>query len=187
MSDDAFRRLYPGQSGFGVILVRMAPQDVEPVRRMLSDELAEYGASVRTTSSVLAGYLEIQNTYLSTFQLLGALGLMLGTMGLAVVLVRTVIERRAELALLGAVGFRRGALMRLVLSENATLLVVGLMLGTVCALVGVLPDLRESARQINFLSLGMTLIGVLVIGLIASSIAVALSARRVSPADLRGE
>jgi hypothetical protein len=50
----------------------------------------------------LAGFLEVQNTYLSTFQLLGALGLMLGTIGLAVVLVRTVIDSPRQGWLLSA-------------------------------------------------------------------------------------
>jgi putative ABC transport system permease protein len=187
MSEENFRGMFPANSGFGVLLVRAGPEDLDQVRRLLSDELAEYGASVRTTASVLEGYLQIQNTYLSTFQLLGALGLMLGTIGLAVVLVRTVIERKSELALLSAIGFARGARMRLVLAENALLLVSGLVLGAVCALIGVLPALRESARQLHFTSLGVTLVGVLVTGLCASGIAVVLSSGRIGPADLRSE
>jgi ABC-type antimicrobial peptide transport system permease subunit len=187
MSDEDFRRLYPGQSGFGVVLVRTGAQDVDQVRRLLSDELGEYGASVRTTASVLAGYLQIQNTYLSTFQLLGALGLMLGTIGLAVVLVRTVIERRSELALLAAIGFNKSARMRLVLAENVLLLGGGLLLGTICAMIGVLPALRQSARQINFIAIILTLGAVLLCGLLTSTVAVVLSSRRVTPADLRSE
>jgi ABC-type lipoprotein release transport system permease subunit len=187
MSEENFRELYPAQSGFGVVLVRTDPAETEQVRRVLAGELAEFGASVRTTASVLAGYMQIQNTYLSTFQLLGALGLMLGTVGLAVVLVRTVIERRSELALLAAIGFRGSARMRLVLAENVLLLVSGLALGTVCALIGVLPALRESARQVNFTSLALTLLAVLMVGLCASSVAVVLSSLRVGPSDLRHE
>ena len=54
----------------------------------------------------LAQFLAVQNTYLSTFQSLGALGLLLGTIGLAVVQLRSVLERRGELALMRAGGFR---------------------------------------------------------------------------------
>ena len=39
----------------------------------------------------------MENTYLSTFQTLGGLGLVLGTFGLAAVLLRNVLERRREL------------------------------------------------------------------------------------------
>ena len=61
----------------------------------------------------------MQNTYLSTFQSLGGLGLLLGTLGLAAVQLRNVLERRGELALLRAAGFRRRTLAALVLLENA--------------------------------------------------------------------
>jgi hypothetical protein len=112
---------------------------------------------------------------------------MLGTIGLAVVLIRTVIQRRSELALLGALGFGAGSRMWLVLAENALLLISGLALGTVCALIGVLPALRESARQINFASLAVTLMASALIGLAASGVAVLLSTARIVPADLRKE
>ena len=71
----------------------------------------------------LAQFLAVQNTYLSTFQSLGALGLLLGTIGLAVVQLRSVLERRGELALMRATGFRRGRLVRMVMWENCLLAV----------------------------------------------------------------
>jgi hypothetical protein len=187
MSEDNFRSLFPAQSGFGVLLVRTPPQEQDHVRRLLSDELEEYGASVRTTAAVMAGYLEVQNTYLSTFQLLGALGLVLGTVGLAVVLVRTVIERQAELALLTSLGFRSGSRVRLILMENVFLLFAGLVLGSGCALIGILPALRGGARGINFAALALTLGGALVFGLCASGVAVLHSGARGTPAQLRQE
>jgi len=48
--------------------------------------------------------------------------------------VRNVLERRGELALLLAVGFRRGAVKRLVMSEHAALLIVGLVVGIIVRL-----------------------------------------------------
>ena len=78
-------------------------------RRTLEDALADFGADATGTAERLAQFHRVENTYLSTFQTLGGLGLLLGTVGLATVLLRNVLERRRELALLGAVGFRRGA------------------------------------------------------------------------------
>ena len=62
--------------------------------------------------------LAVQNTYLETFQSLGALGLLLGTLGLATVQFRSVLERRQELALMRAAGFRRGRLAKMVMSKK---------------------------------------------------------------------
>ena len=58
------------------------------------------------------------------------MGLLLGAAGLAIVLLRGVWERRGELALLRALGFRKGRLAWLVLAENLLLLLVGCSLPT---------------------------------------------------------
>src|SRR6185437_5880655 len=113
MGDANFRKLFPAQSGFGMALVESWPTSkaqydvalMPDLSRALSSDLGDYSVSVDTTSARLQTYQNVQNTYLETFQTLGALGLMLGTLGLAVVLVRTVIERKAELALLAYLGF----------------------------------------------------------------------------------
>lgn len=187
MSAENFRRLYPSVDGFGVVLVDCAADKQNAIAQRLNTQLGEYAVDTEPTAYRLARYFQIQNTYLSTFQALGALGLMLGTIGLAVVLVRTVIERKAELALLASLGFRRFDRIVLILSENVFLLVLGLVVGTVCALLGILPALLRSARGINLGALGATLVIVLLIGVISSTIAVWLSGAHVSPADLRRE
>ena len=187
MGETNFRALFPAADGFGVVLVDTPAGKQDAVRQALNTQLGEYAVNAEPTSQRLAQYLTIQNTYLSTFQALGALGLMLGTIGLAVVLVRTVIERKSELALLASLGFRQGDRVRLVLSENVFLLVLGLIVGAVCALLGILPALRQSDHHINFASLAGTLAAVLVIGVVSSSIAVWASGAHVTPSDLRRE
>ncbi|MDB5289326.1 MAG: FtsX-like permease family protein [Phycisphaerales bacterium] len=187
MGDANFKNLFPAQSGFGMVLIDTPPGQEGTVAKRLSSELDDFSVSVDTTSARLRSYQEVQNTYLSTFQTLGALGLMLGTLGLAVVLVRTVIERKAELALLASLGFTSAARVRLVLAENAFLLVVGLVAGAGCAVIGILPAVANSARVINATGLAATLLAVLAVGLAASAIAVRLSGVHVAPADLRHE
>ena len=74
-----------------------------------------------STADNLAAFHRVENTYLSTFQALGGLGLLLGTLGLGAVLLRNVMERRKELALLRAVGYRPEHLRTMVIAENAFL------------------------------------------------------------------
>ena len=75
-----------------------------------------------TTTDRLAEFHRVENTYLSTFQALGGLGLLLGTVGLGAVLLRNALERRRELALLEAVGYRRGHFLLMAVAENTLLL-----------------------------------------------------------------
>jgi len=118
---------------------------------------------------------------------LGSLGLMLGTIGLAVVLVRNLIERRPELALLSALGFEPGTRSKLVFWENVSLLLLGLIIGAGSALAGVIPNVMTSSHRINAQALSIALGAVLVVGLGSLMIAVKLAGRRITPAALRAE
>ncbi len=187
MGEANFLKCFPSQAGFGTLLVETSAADEKEVQRRLATGLEENAAIVDRTADRLAAYAEVKNTYLSTFQTLGSLGLMLGTMGLAVVLLRSLVERRGELALLTALGFRPGGRTRLVLGENAFLLLLGLLVGTGCAALGVSPTLLSSDRTVNLTALTLTLLAVLIIGLAGLALAVWLGQRRIKPADLRAE
>ena len=96
----------------------------------------------------------------------------LGTFGLATVQLRSVLERRAELALLRAAGFRRGRLARLVLCENAVLLMGGLILGIASALITVLPHMMMGGAALPVGMLVIMLGVVPVVGLLSGLLAV---------------
>jgi ABC-type antimicrobial peptide transport system permease subunit len=187
MGEQNFRRLFPDQSGYGVVLIDVGAADAAALQRQLSTELDDYAVTVDTTADRLAMYDQVANTYLKTFQTLGSLGLLLGTIGLAVVLLRGLVERKAELAMLAAIGFRRIDRLRLVLVENAYLLLIGLAIGVICAGVSILPVVISTGRQIQLSDLAITLAAVLGTGLLALVLAVWLGGRHITPADLRAE
>ena len=138
MSEANFLKLFPDQDGYQFLLVNAPPARAGEVAETIEDRLTDYGADAMLTSDRLAEYHRVENTYLSTFQTLGGLGLLLGTIGLAAVLLRNVLERRRELALLGAVGYSRSRLFIIVIAESAFLLTCGLT-GAYCALGGHAP------------------------------------------------
>ena len=140
--------------------------------------MEDYGLDVTSTIDKLASYRAVENTYLSTFQTLGGLGLLLGTLGLGIVLLRNVIERSGELATLRAFGFRRAMLSLMLLWENGFLLLTGILIGTISALIAVAPHLTTPGAQVPWLSLVMTLVSVFLVGMIASAIAVSFALRR---------
>src|SRR6185369_7311794 len=112
ISEQNFLRIYPEEEGFRFFLLK-APPDAVPV---LEDALKDYGFDIQSAQARLAGFHKVENTYLSTFRALGSLGLVLGTIGLAAILLRNVLERRKELALLRAVGYRPRHLALMVLA-----------------------------------------------------------------------
>jgi ABC-type lipoprotein release transport system permease subunit len=170
-SETHFTRLYPQQEGYPLFLVDTQGQDVAEVQTTLLAGLGGRGVVVERSIELLAGYLAVQNAYLTTFQLLGGLGLLLGVLGLTVVLLRGVWERRAELALLQAVGYPAWAVQWIVLAENASVLLAGLLVGTLAAGLAVAPHLWGGAT-VDGPRLAGLLAGAAGIGLFAAALAV---------------
>lgn len=188
MAQDRFVTLFPEQQGYRVLLVQTPPEQVASVRAMLENELVDFGPSVVGTVERLAQFHRVENTYLSTFQTLGGLGLLLGTLGLATVLLRNVIERRRELALLGAVGYRQAHVLVMVIAENALLLGGGLAAGAISAGLAIAPAVAERGGRIPLTSGGaLLLFAVFTTGLLSSVIAMRAATRTPLLASLRSE
>ncbi|HEX9723900.1 MAG TPA: FtsX-like permease family protein [Vicinamibacteria bacterium] len=187
MSEPNFFRAFPDEEGFRFFLLDVATESTNAVVETLEGRLADFGFDVIDTASQLASFHRVENTYLSTFQTLGGLGLVLGTFGLAAVLLRNVLERRRELALLRAVGYRSRDFSIMVLAENAVLLFWGLASGTLSALVAIAPAFISRGGVLSLTSLTVLLLAVLVSGVLASWLAVAASVRAPVLESLRAE
>lgn len=188
VSDTNFRRLFPSESGSQMFLIRRA--DNAPSAEaadLLEKELGDYGFDATPAVDRLESFLAVQNTYLSTFQSLGGLGLLLGTIGLAVVQLRNVLERKSELALLQAVGFPRWRVVRLVLLENLALLLLGLAVGGIAAILALLPQWGVQQTSLPWFTFGVLLGSILLVGLVASWLATRGALQQGVVPALRGE
>jgi ABC-type antimicrobial peptide transport system permease subunit len=194
VSEAHFTQIYPSASGYKFFLIERLPGgssgDAAPVARMLESTLAseaDPGFDATSAREQLAEFLAVQNTYLSTFQSLGALGLLLGTVGLAVVQLRSILERRGELALMRANGFRRGRLLQMIFVENAVLLLGGLVVGCVAAGVALVPQWAPQAAGVPWRSL-LGLLGVIgAVGLAAGWLATRSALQAPIVPALRGD
>lgn len=177
IAEQQFLRAFPDAAGYRMFLIETTGEDRE-TEETFERVLGDYGFDAQTTQSRLNDLLAVQNTYLSTFQSLGGLGLLLGAFGLAAAQLRSVLERRGELALLRAVGFSRARLAWLVMFENGALLVGGLAIGGLAALITVAPQILGGEAGVPWKSWLATFAIVLTFGLAAGYAAVraALSA-----------
>jgi len=173
MSAQHFERYFPDESGFGFYAFDVPVDQVPGLALDLERDLEAYGFDVMAASERAARFQAVENTYLSTFQTLGGLGLIIGTLGLAIVSIRNALERRGELAVQRAFGFTRTRLYRMLLTETGVLLLVGVALGSGCALAAVLPHLGGSA--VPWKSLAATLGLVVSVGMASAAIAAGLA------------
>jgi putative ABC transport system permease protein len=186
IGEGAFVRLFPKHEGYRVWMIEPAaapraaagaPPTDDEMTTHLEDRLSDYGIDVTSTHQRWQAYHQVENTYLATFQALGSLGLLLGTIGLGAVLARNVLERRKEIGLLRAIGYSPANLRGMVLSEGMFLVASGLALGAGCAIVAIIPALRDRAQSLPLVNLGGLLIAVLVTGAVASLFAIRLASR----------
>lgn len=198
MSDRSFQKLFPSRVGYRYFLIDVDEEAqrspaVAKSRASASQAISDLletkipGFDAERAADRLANFLAVQNTYLSTFQTLGGLGLLLGTIGLATVMLRNVLERRAELALLRAVGFRDRSLAWLVLCENGLLLSWGLLVGTLSALLAMLPHLLSTGADVPWSSTALILAVVFLVGMLAAWLAIREALRTPVLATLRAE
>jgi putative ABC transport system permease protein len=183
VSEKNFTRVFPEEQGFRYFLV----EGPAGVGAQLEEALSDYGFDAVSTEERLASFHRVENTYLSTFQALGGLGLLLGTLGLGAVLLRNVMERRKELALLRAVGYRPAHLRTIVIAENALLLIAGTGIGAVCAFVAIAPAFMARGGHLPNPSLALLLLAVPVAGMAASLAAVRVVTRAPLLETLRSE
>jgi ABC-type antimicrobial peptide transport system permease subunit len=189
MSEANFLKLFPDSSGRKLFLIRNKTKNLgnDELASLLETRLVDNGFDAVSATGRLAEFMAVQNTYLSTFQSLGALGLLMGTVGLAVGQLRSVVERRGELALLRSAGFSRRRLAEMVLGENVSLLFAGLGCGTLAALVATLPHWALAEADIPWRTLAMLLAVVALCGVAASWLAVRAAVRAPLVAALRGD
>ena len=172
---------FPDEEGYRFFLIDVDGdrQAADRVAAFLEARLSDVGFDAESAPERLAAYHRVENTYLSTFQALGGLGLLVGTIGLAAIAVRNVLERRRELALLRAIGYSSRDVRVMILAETGLLLLLGLVSGIACAVVAIAPTLLERGGAARGGSLALLLIAVLASGLL-SSVAAARAAAKGS-------
>lgn len=174
IDEAAFIEKHPTAGGYRFFLLDHAtPEAAATLVRQLGDR----GLELLPAARRLDEFNAVQNVYLSIFSTLGGLGVLLGTVGLGIVVSRNVLERRGELALMGAVGFTRGTLAGFVTREHWLLHAAGVLIGLVAALVAVLPKLTAGAAGLPWGLLVLIDGGVLVAGVIFCWVAARLVLR----------
>jgi len=150
ISNENFLRNYPSSSGSNVFLIDGSAEKSKEIGEELKNTFRDYGWEMTTAGERLNEFNSVTNTYLAIFLALGALGLILGTVGLAIVVARSVLERRREIAILQALGFTKGSIWKLLVREYLSLLTWGLMIGLVSSTVSVWPQFISPGSEVSY-------------------------------------
>ena len=147
VSAELFRQYFPSSGGSRVMLIDGTFTERSKIQERIEYLFQDYGMVVTSTSERLATFNSVENTYLSVFMLLGGLGIIIGTIGLGIVLLRNLTERKQEIAIYQAVGLNRKFILQLIVTENLFILLSGIGIGIIAALAGIMPSFLSPAFQ----------------------------------------
>ena len=184
--DWAFTARFPSEAGYRLWLVKTPAGTTERWREELATRFEREGLDLTPAGERLNAYLGVESTYLRMFLVLGGLGLMLGAIGLGIVLVSNVNERRSELAMLQAVGYSRRTLRLLVAGEHGILLAAGLLIGLASAVAASWPQIAARSAM-PWREMAAVAGGIAAAGILSTLIAVRLVLRAPLLPALRNE
>ena len=164
ISNQNFLKNFPSSSGSNIFLIDGDNENEQNIGEELLSVFRDYGWEMELTAKRLVEFYSVTNTYLSIFLALGTLGLILGTIGLAVILARTILERKREISMMQAVGFRVSAIFKMLVSEYAILLSAGVIIGFVTAIVATLPSFLSTNTDASLSTVVLLILLILVNG-----------------------
>jgi hypothetical protein len=166
VSAELFSQHFPSVAGSRVMLVNGDFANRSAISERLEYLFQDYGMVVTPASERLAQFNSVENTYLTVFMMLGGLGVIIGTIGLGIVLLRNLMERKQEIAIYQAIGFDHSYIMKLILVENLCVLLAGVGIGIIAAFVGILPSFFSSAFHLPGVFLIIIILLILISGLL---------------------
>ena len=146
IAENYFTDHYPSVSGSSLFLID-SEKEGEELEAAVNHNLRNYGVDATPAVQRLLEFYKVENTYLNIFLMLGALGLLIGTIGLGILIFRMVGERSREYAAMLAIGFQKKQVFRLVFAENLIIVGLALLAGLVPSVISAIPSATAEIYQ----------------------------------------
>ena len=187
ISENNWIKNFPGRGGYQHFWFSAHKEQQEYGVRHLKDRLFHYGLEAQATTRRLNKLKNVENTYLSIFQGLGGLGVILGTVGLLIVILRNLWECRAEQAILRAIGYSAQKLRGLAWHENIKWVNWGLIIGSGAGLLSVIPAAQSGMGKLSILEIAFFLLSLFVLAAVCVFWAIRWGLRESQLEELRHE
>jgi len=134
---------YPSTGGHQLFLAD-ASDDLTTSRKVLQRSLTDLGATITPTADRIAAFNSVENTYISIFNILGGLGVILGSAGLGIVTARNLSERKNEFDQLHQLGIPRPVIRAIIIREIRSFIFWAVGIGLAAALISIIPALPNT-------------------------------------------
>jgi putative ABC transport system permease protein len=180
------RRFFPSVPGGSVFLIEGTPDLGDIYKDAINERLTGFGVSVESAGDKLSSFFTVTNTYIEVFMVLGILGLILGSAGFGLVLIRNLNERKREFAVEAAMGYPVRIIRKYLLKDHFIILVWGVITGTLSALTATGASIR-SGSEMPVIQLLVMLLLIMAAGITALLITVKQVRQQILITQLRRE
>jgi putative ABC transport system permease protein len=119
-----------GSGQYGLVKVTSGT-DATNVSNTLKRDFARDGMQTIAIAALISAFIQVSQSFLGVFEAFLALGLVVGIAGLGIISIRSVVERRKEIGVLRAIGFRKRMILSAFLLENSYVALLGIFIGIV--------------------------------------------------------
>jgi ABC-type antimicrobial peptide transport system permease subunit len=148
VDEQRYLERFPSTGGYQLFLAETS-NDLTEMRAILQSSLTDLGATVTTTTERLAAFNSVENTYISIFNVLGGLGVILGAAGLGIVTARNLAERQHEFTQLHQIGISRKIIRSLIIRETRQFILWAIGIGLLAAIISILPALPKTGLLVT--------------------------------------
>jgi ABC-type antimicrobial peptide transport system permease subunit len=180
ISESNFLKYFPSTAGFHECLIDGDINDLATITKALNYSLADTGLELTTTAARLAMFNSVENTYLSIFQILGCLGVLLGIGGIAIVFYRSMLARKYEFALLYAIGFNASRVTQIIFLEYWLLSLLAILIGVFASCIALSGMFINALSELPLMKLSTMLVVLILFTYVWVWLATRLAIRKIS-------
>jgi putative ABC transport system permease protein len=191
-SQATYQRAFPGRFRPTIHYFSLAPGvDAEETATKLESAFLPNGMQAESIEKVLSNMMAANRTINRLIQGFMGLGLIVGVAALGVISARAVVERRQQIGVLRAIGFRRGMVQAVFVIESSFIALTSIVVGTLLGLVLAENIVRDTKTQPSWENMtlvvpwgtfGVIFLAVYLVAL-AATLAPAVRASRIRPAE----
>ena len=191
-SQATYQHAFPGRFEPTIHYFALAPGvDPEATATKLESAFLANGLQAESVQKVLDDALAANRTFNRLIQGFMGLGLIVGVAALGVISARAVVERRQQIGVLRAIGFRRGMVQAVFLMESSFIALTSIVAGTVLGLILAANIVSDSKQQPSWENLTLVVpwgtfavvFAIVYLVALAATLAPAVRASRIRPAE----
>jgi len=124
--------------------------DVDETAKELESAFLSNGMQTIVVETVVLNIISTLNQFFYLFDAFMALGLIIGIAGLGIITIRSVHERRQEIGMMRAIGFKKKMVLSSFVIETSTIAIIGILIGTFLGIFTGYIIWRDSFSELGF-------------------------------------